>query len=439
MGRSVFRTYDEGRLLPFANVYSGQLFSLDAERRVHRCDARFEGCASFDVGESGLFRAGARAIAPVSSEYERLRSLAEETGPGGSDEGRSHALLPSGTVTLSGSRRHMLAWAPDVRVAAGQSLRVFVDVTAHVDPGHRVELVHALGIDRSLRPFELPPLADGDRVQITYRFAPEAGRPEVGIALSAHPSATAASLEVHEASWAVMPRAEGEQGNLHGLVMRPGAGLGARLRARPDAPDHPRLVAQASGASRGVAHTLETLGASHARGLRLVELDLAQNDDDALMLAHGSNLSLQEAVVWASGADGVSLVLDLRSLDPLPALTRIARAHPRHLERLVPQVYTPAQATRAGELGFARVMLSLERSHADDEAVVAFADDRPPWAVTMGAERARRAGLADRLRELGVPVYVQSVDRPAQVASLRQVGVHGVFTGELTPRPAAAP
>ena len=124
---------------------------------------------------------------------------------------------------------------------------------------------------------------------------------------------------------------------------------------------------------------------------------------------------------------------------------------------LVPQFIVQIYALRDHELvrgqGFRNVILTLYRTLADEPAprIVDFVAGHELFALTIPRSRAGDEALVAGVRQLGVPVYVHTINDPAEAARLRDRGATGVYsdalagidpteaTGPLRPRPPGRP
>ncbi len=139
---------------------------------------------------------------------------------------------------------------------------------------------------------------------------------------------------------------------------------------------------------------------------------------------------------WLAAHPDARIVTDVKKHN-LRALGRIAERYPELVPRFIPQVFSFAEYAPAKALGYRYVILTLYRTQAADNRVVAFAGRERPYAVTMPAERAARGDLARRLQSLGVFVYAHTVNDRAVLNELAARGVSGFYTDFLGAAPAS--
>ena len=216
------------------------------------------------------------------------------------------------------------------------------------------------------------------------------------------------------------------------------------------------------------SNSLEALERSYSDGLRLFELDFSWTSDRRLVAIHdwGSNFKrffdtrdLEQGFVptlddfmsyrmkggytqldfesvdrWVQDHPGVSIVTDIKASN-LEGLRYVAD-HAADPGRYIPQIYKRDELEEVSATGFDRIIFTLYRSRASDQEVADFAHENDLYAVTIPKDRIWRNGLAARLE--GIVTFVHTVNDCAQFQSLRNAGVHGVYTDSLTPGACAA-
>lgn len=226
----------------------------------------------------------------------------------------------------------------------------------------------------------------------------------------------------------------------------------------------PRYVAHAGGAANGhvVTNSLEALNDSVARDHTFIEVDFSWTSDDRLVLLHDwhqtterlfgapqgemthadfmaapSQLGLTQLdadglFAWLSEHPRIVIVTDIKGRST-EALARIARAHPELLPRIVPQLYAIEEHEPVVALGYPRVILTLYATPMEDEAVLAYAREHAPLAVTMPMKRA--AGpLPHALDALDVFSYAHTTSDYLAAAELFRNGIDGIYTDYLAPK-----
>jgi glycerophosphoryl diester phosphodiesterase len=230
-------------------------------------------------------------------------------------------------------------------------------------------------------------------------------------------------------------------------------------------PNVPALVAHAGGGIGGepLSNTREALDAAYAAGYRWFEVDFSWTSDDQLVCVqnwgeiveqqfgatrgrksladfHGlkrkdgrTPLTLTSAMEWLAAHPEAVIVTDAKE-DNLKALEVIAKKHTDLLQRIIAQAYDIAELEPAANFDFKGVIFSLYQSEATDEEVLAALAKTTPLAVAMTPERARTKGFVRKIRELGLPVYVHTVNDKAEWQSLMALGVTGVYSDTLEPK-----
>jgi glycerophosphoryl diester phosphodiesterase len=237
----------------------------------------------------------------------------------------------------------------------------------------------------------------------------------------------------------------------------------------PESHSPPTLIAHAGGIGnhRTYTNSLEALDRSAARGYPAVEIDFSWTRDDRVVLLHDwvrdvprlfdqppGRMSLDE-FRSARSAGGLTL-LTLDDLEPwfednpeilvftdfkertVEGLRRLAEAYSHQVHRIVPQIYQPDELESVRDLGFDSIVLTLYDSDLDDNAVVDFASRNRLFGVTMPIRRALSSDLPERLSEIGIPLFVHTVNDYPTFLELQARGISGVYTDWLTPGDADA-
>ena len=96
--------------------------------------------------------------------------------------------------------------------------------------------------------------------------------------------------------------------------------------------------------------------------------------------------------------------------------------------RILPQVYNQDEYVFAKELGFDNIIYTLYMSNDSDDEVINFCKENKVFAITMPISRAKSSDLANKLQELGVFVYVHTVNDTLFFEELKTRGVQGIYT-----------
>jgi glycerophosphoryl diester phosphodiesterase len=212
-----------------------------------------------------------------------------------------------------------------------------------------------------------------------------------------------------------------------------------------------RWIAHALGDIDGVDYTnsREALAESIREGYRLVEFDLIQDAKGVWILRHEQQsiapytvLTLTEFLMILTQHPKITAVLDskTRSLEGLHRVLDVVRQEAdsidAHLiDRIVVQTYSFEQALSVSTDGvYKSSLLTLYGTSYTEDQVVAFAKETKVKVITMPWPKANPRYI-QRLNEVGVTVYVHTVNSAALYARLLAMGVHGVYTDTLLPLP----
>ena len=214
-------------------------------------------------------------------------------------------------------------------------------------------------------------------------------------------------------------------------------------------------IAHAGGALNGEAYTnsLEALDTAYGHGFRWFELDFKWTADGRIGCRHdwkdfgGAAPTLADLKArfagrftpadaeslagWMAAHSDATLVTDVKEDDQLPVLETLGGAGVPQ-ERTVVQLFDPNEDDAVARAGFSRRSIILYRYKGSAHRLEAFLrrEADPPTAVGLSLAQAR-TGLARRLE--GLPLWVYTVNRPADVRHLRGMGAEGLFTDRLAP------
>ena len=224
----------------------------------------------------------------------------------------------------------------------------------------------------------------------------------------------------------------------------------------------PLLVAHAGGGIDRHAYTnsKEAIDASYNSGLRFIEIDFALTIDGEVVLLHDwkyaiinffsvtpgqrtleefknlksiygyTQLTLDDLMQWLSNHDNVYIITDAKG-ENLSILKIIASRYPNQVYRIIPQIYFFTEWYTVRQLGYEQVILTLYRRAYTDDMVLKFVRSHAVTAVTMPISRGE-GSLPLKLKNLGIPVYVHTVNDKGLAEELYRNGVYGVYTDFLT-------
>lgn len=240
--------------------------------------------------------------------------------------------------------------------------------------------------------------------------------------------------------------------------------LGGNLAMAEGAnPLPPRYIAHAGGAVKQQTYTnsLEALDENYAKGFRFFEIDFSWTADGELVAIHDwegalkgkfqvpqgmevptekqflklemkhelTQLSLKKVLSWANSKADAFIVTDIKD-ENTRALKKIAVDFGPFMDRIIPQVYSFKEYDEVSQLGYRDIILTLYRMKIDPYAVINFARTRTPFAITMPWKLAQ-GGLAYYLWRDRTVVYAHTVNDENIFASLRELGVYGIYTDFL--------
>ena len=91
------------------------------------------------------------------------------------------------------------------------------------------------------------------------------------------------------------------------------------------------------------------------------------------------------------------------------------------------------------DLGFEHIILTVYQmswsEKQDTAALVRFAADHPREGITFPVELADTPGYVEALLEAQVPLFVHTVNDPADQAALVRQGISGIYTDLGAPAP----
>ena len=223
-------------------------------------------------------------------------------------------------------------------------------------------------------------------------------------------------------------------------------------------------IAHALGSVSGVRQTnsKEALVESYKKGFRIFEADMSETKDGEIAIFHhkaldhigmsrGINevsldyflshksfgkftlLSLDELLGFMVEYEDLYLVTDIKS-DLFSGIQKILQSkivanHPEILDRIIPQIYEPQELSQVLALHpFADIIFTLYKTPITNEEVVDFVANHPEiTAVTMSVNIRYTEKIYKALKDLGVVIFVHTVNDPKKMQMFTQKGV-GVYT-----------
>ena len=133
-----------------------------------------------------------------------------------------------------------------------------------------------------------------------------------------------------------------------------------------------------------------------------------------------------------------SIVTDIKE-DCAAGAALIAQRCPDLRSRFIIQIYHPEEYDQVADLGFEHIILTVYQmswsEKQDTAALVRFAAEHPLEGITFPAELADTPGYVEALLEAQVPLFVHTVNDPADQAALVRQGISGIYTDLGAPAP----
>ena len=151
-----------------------------------------------------------------------------------------------------------------------------------------------------------------------------------------------------------------------------------------------------------------------------------------------TSLTLDHLIAWLREHPGVSIVTDIKE-DCAAGAALIAQRCPDLRSRFIIQIYHPEEYDQVADLGFEHIILTVYQmswsEKQDTAALVRFAAEHPLEGITFPAELADTPGYVEALLEAQVPLFVHTVNDPADQAALVRQGISGIYTDLGAPAP----
>lgn len=225
----------------------------------------------------------------------------------------------------------------------------------------------------------------------------------------------------------------------------------------------PQYIAHGGGIAKGLKRTnsKDALDETYARGYRFFELDFSWTSDQQLVALHDwdetvvnlfggtpgaisleqfrqlkmrhglQQMTLNDVLQWLAEHPDAHIITDVKG-DNLAALQLIANAQPELKNRIIPQVYRFPQITAVRDFGYTQVILTLYLSRYSDKAILDFAKQQKPFAITMPIDRAITA-LPRLLAAANTMTYVHGAIDESLKQKLDENGIAGIYTSKLLP------
>ena len=134
--------------------------------------------------------------------------------------------------------------------------------------------------------------------------------------------------------------------------------------------------------------------------------------------------------LWLKEHPDAMIVTDVKE-DNIRAMTWLSENYPELRDRLVVQIYALDEYDMIRSLGYDNIILTMYRipweEYHDIKTLCAFIRDTRILAITMAADENVR-DVFEALVETGIPIYVHTIDDPAEQTQWFADGAYGIYT-----------
>lgn len=234
--------------------------------------------------------------------------------------------------------------------------------------------------------------------------------------------------------------------------------------AKTVAPQALRLIAHAGGEIYGIRMTnsVQALDNSYSKEFRLFELDIDWTSDGVPVVIHDwgnvnwfmnikystkpptfeefknmdtiLGLKLMDLDIleeWLLEHEDAYIVTDVKN-DNLKMLGIIKKQYSRISSQIIPQIYSFEEYDSVKDLGYKNIILTKYKIKATDDEVIDFCQNHSLFGITM-YEDIVNAAVLNKYSELGIPIYVHTINNYNEYVKLRDNGAYGVYTDYFQP------
>ena len=131
----------------------------------------------------------------------------------------------------------------------------------------------------------------------------------------------------------------------------------------------------------------------------------------------------------------VHLVVDIKGQDmEKEGYARIAEECSDMMDRIIPQMYHTSQYEWLRNMGYSSIIYSLYKTKKWERSELnldSFVMKYQLVGITMGKRKANREAFYNRVKALGLPIYVNTVDDPTEAQAYYQKGVDALYTNRV--------
>ncbi len=145
--------------------------------------------------------------------------------------------------------------------------------------------------------------------------------------------------------------------------------------------------------------------------------------------------TLDSLITWLDGHPKAVIVTDVKE-NNLEFARQLAESYPNYIERFALQIYGRDEYDAAVALGFDKIIYTLYKQpfeRYDTELMREFVESSEKLiALTYAADVENSESIAE-IAELGVPVYIHTINTAQEQSYWQKLGVYGFYTDCVVP------
>lgn len=167
-------------------------------------------------------------------------------------------------------------------------------------------------------------------------------------------------------------------------------------------------------------------GAKYIEG----ETTYTKAEYDSMKSRHGyTQMDMEKTVEWFRNHKDAYLITDVKT-ENVKVLEKISKLAPDLKDRIIPQIYKFEEYEPVKKVGFEKIILTLYLSNYTADQLADFATSHNLYAVTMSLSKFEK-GLGNRLIQIGVPIFVHTINRQNLANQILEMGARRVYTDTL--------
>ena len=140
-------------------------------------------------------------------------------------------------------------------------------------------------------------------------------------------------------------------------------------------------------------------------------------------------MDMEKTVEWFRNHKDAYLITDVKT-ENVKVLEKISKLAPDLKARIIPQIYKFDEYEPVKKMGFEKIILTLYLSKYTADQLADFATSHNLYAVTMSLSKFEK-GLGNRLIQIGVPIFVHTINRQNLANQILKMGARRVYTDTL--------